>query len=133
MTGEECERKFSDLSRFSPHLVDNKLKRAQKFRYGLLSEIRNVISGQGITTLAETFEQAEEIAASISMDAPKVKEDSGKRKWEDSNTGDQNKKLRIQGSGEQGDKLISKTCGRNHWGAITFTSFDLNSHLKVKR
>ncbi|KAL8512402.1 hypothetical protein ACS0TY_018765 [Phlomoides rotata] len=124
MTVAEYERKFSDLSRFAHHLVDTELKKSRRFRNGLRPEIRNVLSGQGLATLAETYERAEEVAASLEMDVPKQREEqnSWKRKWEEPNSKDQNKSSRTQGSGEQtsqgeaSDKPMCTTCGKNHRG-----------------
>ncbi|KAL8456281.1 hypothetical protein ACS0TY_034478 [Phlomoides rotata] len=75
MTVAEYERKFSDLSRFAHHLVDTEVKKSRRFRNGLRPEIRNVLSGQGLATLAETYERAEEVAASLAMDVPKQREE----------------------------------------------------------
>ncbi|KAL8514985.1 hypothetical protein ACS0TY_013897 [Phlomoides rotata] len=78
------EHKFSQMSMYAPHQVHTEAKKDQRFRYGMRSKFRNIVSGQGITTLAKTFERAEEIAASIAMDTPKSKVGyfSRKMKWD---------------------------------------------------
>lgn len=112
---EEYERKFSKMCRFAPHLVDTEAKKVKRFRYGLRSEIRNVISGQGITTLAETFERAEEIAASFAMDAPKIEGSRGKRKWEETGREENENHIREAPRG-YADRPTCKSCGKKHNG-----------------
>ncbi|KAL8541733.1 hypothetical protein ACS0TY_002840 [Phlomoides rotata] len=132
MTVAEYERKFSDLSRFAHHLVDTELKKSRRFRNGLCSEIRNVLSGQGLTTLAETYERAEEVAASFAMDAqkPKEVEFSGKRKWNGggsskwngggpSRNPTPNKQAKVNGyAPPKGitERPTCAKCGKNHFG-----------------
>lgn len=81
MTVIEYERRFNQLSRSAPQLVDTEDKKARKFKRGLRANIRNIISGHGEMTFAETFRRAQEIAASMEIDnsSRKQVENQGKK------------------------------------------------------
>jgi len=58
MTVVTYEAKFTKLSRFGPHLIDTKIKKARKFERGLKTGLRSRFVGMRLQTYAVVVETA---------------------------------------------------------------------------
>jgi hypothetical protein len=54
----EYERKFAELSRFAPHMVDIEVRKARHFERGLREEIQGPVSMFKLETYAEVVDRA---------------------------------------------------------------------------
>ena len=54
----EYERKFAELSRFAPHMVDTEARKAMNFERGLREEIQGPVSMFKLETYAEVVDRA---------------------------------------------------------------------------
>ncbi|XP_059629608.1 uncharacterized protein LOC132272482 [Cornus florida] len=58
MSVSEYERKFTELSRFAPHIVANELHKVKKFERGLISHVKKFMVGHRFDTYAKVVECA---------------------------------------------------------------------------
>ncbi|XP_022853763.1 uncharacterized protein LOC111375195 [Olea europaea var. sylvestris] len=96
----EYERKFEQLSRYAPHMVNIELTKAKRFEMGLKPEIKGIITAQQYTIYAKVVHRAQAISNGLGLEEkpqPSIKT-SVKRKWQghDKEKGsNQNKKVKI--------------------------------------
>ncbi|KAL2505969.1 Uncharacterized protein Adt_21590 [Abeliophyllum distichum] len=80
----EYEHKFEELSRFAPHLVDTKSKRARRFEHGLQPHIRNIVAVLELGTYQEVLKRAHTISNQMTQNTGNSQQGqnySSKRKW----------------------------------------------------
>ncbi|XP_022849480.1 uncharacterized protein LOC111371632 [Olea europaea var. sylvestris] len=65
---EEYERKFEQLSRYAPHLVDTEAKKARRFELGLRPEIGRIMASHQFTTYRRVLQTAQAISNRLEMD-----------------------------------------------------------------
>ncbi|XP_059670978.1 uncharacterized protein LOC132316520 [Cornus florida] len=58
MTVSDYEIKFTELSRFAPHIVANKEHKIRKFEWGLISHVKRLVVGYRCDTYAKVVECA---------------------------------------------------------------------------
>ncbi|KAH6794310.1 GRF zinc finger / Zinc knuckle protein [Perilla frutescens var. hirtella] len=124
MTIEEYERKFNQLSRYVPHLVDSEGKRIAKFKRGLRAEIKGILAAQVIEDFSDLVKRAGDVAMSLDIDKPAQKQvdNSGKRRWDNQERNRGNfppKKGRFEARANTGPSVIKpqcSNCGKNHGG-----------------
>ncbi|XP_057803382.1 uncharacterized protein LOC131018685 [Salvia miltiorrhiza] len=89
MTIEEYERKFNELARFTPHLVDTEDKMIARFRKGLRTDIKGIMAAHVIEDFSDLVKRAEEVVTGLgsNIPAPKPTNQPIKRKWENHNQG----------------------------------------------
>ncbi|KAL2457228.1 CCHC-type domain-containing protein [Abeliophyllum distichum] len=125
MTLVEYERKFEELSRFAPHLVDTEEKRARRFERGLQPYVRDIVSALELGTYREVLKRAQTISYQRTQNVgnfQQVQNFSGKRKWnfDRQNNGKRKgnnapKKGKTETSGAGDNKRCPK-CDRPHKG-----------------
>jgi hypothetical protein len=121
---EEYERKFEQLSRYAPHLVDTEAKKARRFELGLRPEIGGIMASHQFTNYSRVLQTAQAISNRLEIDQvfQQGAEPLGKRKWSGSNEekGEgQNKKFNTGSSFGQVVSPCPK-CNRMHWGECLF-------------
>ncbi|XP_022852531.1 uncharacterized protein LOC111374134 [Olea europaea var. sylvestris] len=84
---EDYERKFEQLSRYAPHLVDTQAKKARRFELGLHLEIGGILASHQFTTYSRLLLAAQAISNRLEIDQTPQQgaEPSRKRKWNGSN------------------------------------------------
>ncbi|XP_057792547.1 uncharacterized protein LOC131009274 [Salvia miltiorrhiza] len=87
MTIEEYERKFNELARFAPHLVDTEDKMIARFRKGLRIDIKGIMAAHVIDDFSDLVKRAEEVGTALGTNHPTSKSTNQpmKRKWENPN------------------------------------------------
>ncbi|XP_057808422.1 uncharacterized protein LOC131022897 [Salvia miltiorrhiza] len=124
MTIEEYERKFNELGRFAPHLVDTEDKMIARFRKGLRTDIKGIMAAHVIEDFSDLVKRAEEVATALGSNIPAQKPANQpmKRKWENYNQGGgnfQDKRPKFGGgvsTGTTGTKPQCQKCGKYHYG-----------------
>jgi len=58
----EYERRFEELSRYAPHLVETEFKKARRFERGLRSDVRQIVSSHELPTYREVVKKAQAVA-----------------------------------------------------------------------
>lgn len=88
MTLKEYERKFDQLSRYAPHLVDMEAKKTRRFEQGLNPDLSMILMSHRFTSYREMLERAHAIwyqkanaEKSSQLDSRQDKGQFGKRKW----------------------------------------------------
>ncbi|XP_057779768.1 uncharacterized protein LOC130998363 [Salvia miltiorrhiza] len=124
MTIEEYERKFNELARFAPHLVDTEENMIAQFKRGLGTNIKGIMAAHVIVDFSELVKRAEEVemALGVSNPTPKPANPIVKRRWENNNQSKENfrdKKQKFGFSTSTGPTRIKpqcQKCGKNHHG-----------------
>ncbi|XP_022851446.1 uncharacterized protein LOC111373178 [Olea europaea var. sylvestris] len=121
---EDYERKFEQLSRYAPHLVDTEAKKARRFELGLRPEIGGIMASHQFTTYRRVLQTVQTISNRLEMDQipQQGAELSGKWKWNGSNKGKgegQNKKINFGSSFGQAIPPCPK-CNKMHSGECLF-------------
>ncbi|XP_022880812.1 uncharacterized protein LOC111398090 [Olea europaea var. sylvestris] len=86
---EDYERKFEQLSRYAPHLVDTEAKKASWFELGLRPKIGGILASHQFTTYSRVLKTAQTISNRLEIDQTPQQgvESLGKRKLNGSNEG----------------------------------------------
>ncbi|XP_059629639.1 uncharacterized protein LOC132272523 [Cornus florida] len=71
MSVSEYERKFTELSRFAPHIVANELHKVRKFERGLVSYVKKFVVGHRFDTYARVVECAMAVEENNNIDFQK--------------------------------------------------------------
>ncbi|XP_022867946.1 uncharacterized protein LOC111387607, partial [Olea europaea var. sylvestris] len=84
---EEYERKFEQLSRYAPYLVDTEAKKPRRFELGLHPWIGGILASHQFTTYSRVLQTTQAISNRLEIDKTLQQgaESSGKRKWNESN------------------------------------------------
>ncbi|XP_057808594.1 uncharacterized protein LOC131023068 [Salvia miltiorrhiza] len=111
----DYERKFNQLSRYATRLVNTNDQKADRFLRGLRPEIRGILAAQGIEDYALAVRRAQEVEAGLEMDKLPRKNmvRNEKRKWDDSNDGEQdmqNKKERVENKSNEAPQRTYPQC-----------------------
>ncbi|KAL8514640.1 hypothetical protein ACS0TY_013648 [Phlomoides rotata] len=64
----EYERKFNQLSRYAPHLVEIDARKARRFERGLRSEIRGILAGANLSNYREVFSRALNVSIGLKLE-----------------------------------------------------------------
>ena len=118
----EYERKFDELSRFAPLLVDTEPKRARRFEQGLKDDLRQAVVTFELGTYHEVLAKAQlanfrEI--SNNYNEPPQSGPLEKRKWEDKGNGKQDyvkKSKEGPTSGNYKQNPVCEKCQKRHAG-----------------
>jgi hypothetical protein len=82
----EYERRFEELSRYAPHLVETEFKKARRFERGLRSDVRQIVSSHELPTYREVVKKAQAVAyaggRTVSQGPQYEQRNLGKRKWQ---------------------------------------------------
>ena len=125
MSVTEYERKFEELSRFAPHLVDTEARKAKRFQMGLKPEVRRLLSVLDLQTYSAVLQRAEILARDEELAAPSESKHMGyhrseKRPWVKNNQKKfdrwKGKKRHRNDDIEKKDFPLCDTCGRPHGG-----------------
>ncbi|KAJ4702887.1 Cellular nucleic acid-binding protein [Melia azedarach] len=121
----EYERKFEELSRFAPHLLDTEARKARRFERGLKPELRKLISVLELKTYSAVLQKAQilakdEVEATASEPKDVGQNSQNKKTWikphikrSDKWKG---KKRQRDDKTEKRDLPLCETCGRYHGG-----------------
>ncbi|KAJ4717071.1 Retrotransposon protein, putative, Ty3-gypsy subclass [Melia azedarach] len=121
----EYERKFEELSRFAPHLVDTEARKARRFERGLKPELRKLISVLELKTYSSVLQKAQilakdEVEGTASEPKDVGQNSQNKKTWikphlkrSDKWKG---KKRQRDDKTEKRDLPLCETCGRYHGG-----------------
>ncbi|KAL6582471.1 hypothetical protein OROMI_006485 [Orobanche minor] len=129
MSVQEYEKKFNQLSRYAPHLVDTEERKVRRFEKNLRPEISSILAGQGTNTYAEVLAKAHEISSRLKLEEPEksIMDQQNKRKWIGPQQGKttNNKKQARKGEGPtQHPKQLTTTncpkCGKPHSGECLY-------------
>ncbi|XP_052206781.1 uncharacterized protein LOC127811108 [Diospyros lotus] len=119
----EYERKFDELSRFSPALVDTKQKRARRFEQGLRDDLQQAVVTFELGTYHEVLAKAQLANFRESSSSNSKLSQSGpleKRKWEDKGKGKQDYSKKNKGgsptSGYYQLNPVCDKCQKRHTG-----------------
>ncbi|XP_057780098.1 uncharacterized protein LOC130998703 [Salvia miltiorrhiza] len=123
LTVLEYERKFTQLARFAPHLVDTDEKKAWRFENGLRPEIGGHLAALNITSYSEILERAQAVASRLKLDnsVARPQHTGGKRQWDDRDKKRNNqpeKKPKSNMGDNQGfvpNKPLCPRCQRHHF------------------
>ncbi|XP_059627049.1 uncharacterized protein LOC132269830 [Cornus florida] len=88
----EYERKFTELSRFTPHLVANELHKVRKFERGLISHVKKFVVGHRYDTYAKVVECAIAVEENNNIAFQKQKERKAKQKSKGASSSQQNQR-----------------------------------------
>ncbi|XP_057779774.1 uncharacterized protein LOC130998371 [Salvia miltiorrhiza] len=124
MTIEEYERKFNELARFAPHLVDTEDKMIARFRKGLRIDIKGIMAAHVIDDFSDLVKRAEEVGTALGTNHPTSKSTNQpiKRRWENPNQSGgnfQDKRSKFGGNtsaNTQVTKPQCQKCGKFHNG-----------------
>ena len=84
----EYERRFNQLSRYAPHLVDMDERKARRFEKCLNREIENVVRALRLPTYREVLERSQIVMmGNEPYSVPPQSRFLGKRRWDDRNKG----------------------------------------------
>ncbi|XP_052209183.1 uncharacterized protein LOC127812703 [Diospyros lotus] len=112
----EYERKFDELSRFTPALVDTEQKRARRFEQGLRDDLRQAVVTFELGTYHEVLAKAQLANFRESSSSNSKLSQSGpleKRKWEDKGKGKQDySKKNKGGDPTSGYYQLNPVCGK---------------------
>ncbi|XP_057775343.1 uncharacterized protein LOC130994315 [Salvia miltiorrhiza] len=128
LTVLEYERKFTQLARFAPHLVDTDEKKAWRFENGLRPEIGGHLAALNITSYSKILERAQAVASRLKLDnsVARPQHTGGKRRWDDREKKRNNqaeKKPRSNMGDNQGfvpNKPLCPRCQRHHFGECRY-------------
>ncbi|XP_022891954.1 uncharacterized protein LOC111406814 [Olea europaea var. sylvestris] len=112
------ERKFEQLSRYAPHMVNTELTKTKRFEMGLKPEIKGIMAAQQYTTYAEVVRRAQAISNGLGLEKKPQPdtEISVKRKWQGHDKGrNQNQKVKIWSNSNKTFPQCSK-CNKRHLG-----------------
>jgi len=111
----EYERKFDELSRFAPELVDTEQKRARRFEQGLRDDLRQVVVTFELGTYHEVLAKAQlanfKEGFSSNSKPPQLRP-SEKRKWEDKGKGKQHFAKKNRGGPAPSNFQQYPVCGK---------------------
>ncbi|XP_022855142.1 uncharacterized protein LOC111376413 [Olea europaea var. sylvestris] len=114
----EYERKFEQLSRYAPHMVNTELTKTKRFKMGLKPEIKGIMAAQQHTTYAKVVRRAQAISNGLGLEKkpqPNT-ETSVKRKWQGHDKDrNQNQKVKILSNSNKTFPQCSK-CNKRHLG-----------------
>ncbi|XP_059629832.1 uncharacterized protein LOC132272755 [Cornus florida] len=79
MSVSEYERKFTELSRFAPHIIANELHKVRKFERGLISHVKKFVVGHRFDTYAKVVECAMAVEENNNIAFQKQKERRNQR------------------------------------------------------
>ncbi|XP_052171591.1 uncharacterized protein LOC127787569 [Diospyros lotus] len=112
----EYERKFDELSRFAPALVDTEQKKARRFEQGLRDDLRQAVVTFELGTYHEVLAKAQLANFRESSSSNSKLPQSGpleKRKWEDKGKGKQDySKKNKKGGPTSGYYQLNPVCGK---------------------
>ncbi|XP_057808412.1 uncharacterized protein LOC131022884 [Salvia miltiorrhiza] len=136
LTVLEYERKFTQLARFTPHLVDTDEKKAWRFENGLRPEIGGHLAALNITSYSEILERAQAVASRLKLDnsIARPQHTGGKRQWDDRDKKRSNqpeKKPRSNMGDNQGfmpNKPLCPRCQRHHFGECRYGENNKNNN-----
>ncbi|GKU88330.1 hypothetical protein SLEP1_g2611 [Rubroshorea leprosula] len=119
MTVDEYQAKFSSLMKFSPHLVNDEVRKARKFQRGLKASIRNKVVPQMLKTYDEVLATAQIIEQD--MEEQKMETHDSKGKGKVINNQPFNKKPEQRGKRKIPESNrpsfdFCKRCGKNQGG-----------------
>ncbi|XP_057808695.1 uncharacterized protein LOC131023168 [Salvia miltiorrhiza] len=124
MTILEYERKFTQLGRFAPHLVDTDEKKAWRFENGLRPEIGGHLAALNITSYSEILERAQAVASRLKLDNSVVRpQHTGEKRHCDDRDKMRNSQPEKKSRSDVGDdqelaphKPLCPRCQRYHFG-----------------
>ena len=131
LTLVEYERKFDELFRYAPHLVDTKERKARRFEKGLRPELYNAIALLQLPTYSEILQRVQLIAKDPTPEvvshvgqgsfSTKRQEEGGfqqKRKFDGNSrtNGDRSEDKKFKVGNNRPDIPQCKTCGKYHSG-----------------
>ncbi|KAL8554780.1 hypothetical protein ACS0TY_002828 [Phlomoides rotata] len=64
----EYERKFNQLSRYAPHLVEDDVRKGRRFERGMRPEIRGILAGANLLSYREVFSRALNISIGLKLE-----------------------------------------------------------------
>ncbi|XP_043714573.1 uncharacterized protein LOC122662935 [Telopea speciosissima] len=131
------ERKFEELSRYTPHMVSTEEMKARQFEQGLRVEIQKSISPMQLKTYAEVVHKSQIMRLWRRMQQ-RMKKLNKKKKFKKSfatHTANKDNWKKFQKKKPQGN-VDYKKCGKNHKGDClvgTFTCFKYKEHRHLAR
>ncbi|XP_059658487.1 uncharacterized protein LOC132304785 [Cornus florida] len=111
MSVSEYERKFTELSRFAPHIVANELHKVRKFERGLVSYVKKFVVGHRFDTYARVVECVMAVEENNNIAFQKQKERMAKQKGKGASNPQQN-----QSSSQQNQRGQQQQTQRNWQG-----------------
>ncbi|XP_059664032.1 uncharacterized protein LOC132309767 [Cornus florida] len=111
MSVSEYERKFTELSRFAPHIVANELHKVRKFERGLVSYVKKFVVGHRFDTYARVVECAMAVEENNNIAFQKQKERRAEQKGKGASSTQQN-----QSSSQQNQRGQQQQTQRNWQG-----------------
>ncbi|GMI70942.1 hypothetical protein HRI_000763500 [Hibiscus trionum] len=134
MTVAEYEIQFVRLSQFAPELIPNERERCERFRYGLVTDVKTFMLAADYTDFDVLVTRAKDIESNLGLTSQAGGSSSGKRATERGYDRDRNKRHKDRrphydarrgggntGRGQQGPNAVLRTpecnrCGRRHGG-----------------
>ncbi|XP_059639132.1 uncharacterized protein LOC132281450 [Cornus florida] len=92
MSVSEYKRKFTELSRFAPHIVANELHKVRKFERGLISHVKKFVVGHRCDTYAKMVECAMAVEENNIIAFQKQKERKAEQKSNRASSSQQNQR-----------------------------------------
>ncbi|XP_059671067.1 uncharacterized protein LOC132316607 [Cornus florida] len=111
MSVSEYERKFTELSRFAPHIIANELHKVRKFEQGLVSYVKKFVVGHRFDTYARVVECAMAVEENNNIAFQKQKERRAEQKGKGASSTQQN-----QSSSQQNQRGQQQHTQRNWQG-----------------
>ncbi|XP_059634938.1 uncharacterized protein LOC132277177 [Cornus florida] len=113
MSVSEYERKFTELSRFAPHIVVHELHKVRKFERGLISHVKKFVVGHRYDTYAKVVECAMAVEENNIIAFQKQKERRAEQKSKGASNSQQN-----QSSSQQNQRGQQQQTQRNWQGHL---------------